>query len=299
MAKLLYGFEVPESIRWSEFVREIEEEQARIPFGWKPDPTDDRDFRFSTLAQADGPLEPLAEEPIRKTDFTLEQTPVRNQMWEGVCVGFACGAMKEWAEKKERESWSFSKSAIKTISPRFIYYQARLPYGWDNKTDQGAYIRDGFKVMYNIGAIIETGWPYQPEDWISTPNPQRVADAPRYKIKSYVRLDTTEQMARWLQAGGPFVAGISVFYGFFSPPNGVVPNPGTNDYNYGGHAIEIVGFDPDGFGYYNEPAFKFKNSWDIDWGQSGYGYLSESYMANHSGDCWGSVDTITVRPRIT
>lgn len=297
--KLVYGFNVPESLGWTEFVSEVESSRLKIPFGWKKDPADKQDFRFAALASSDGPLEPLADDPIRKTDFESEMTSVRDQSFEGTCVGFSTAAHKEWQEKKERSTWGFSKTAVKIISPRYIYFKAREPYGWDNATDQGAYIRDAFKVINNYGAIIESGWPYQPEDWETAPDPRRLADSPRYRVTAYVRLDTVDQMARWLQNAGPFVAGVDVFRSFFYPSaDGKIENPSNADYSYGGHAICMVGFDPDGFGLFNEPAFKLKNSWNTTWGVRGYGYISASYMENYSGDNWGSTDLLTVKPRV-
>ena len=48
----------------------------------------------------------------------------------------------------------------------------------------------------------------------------------------------------------------------------------------GGHALAIVGH-----GLYNSKAptqnyFKFLNSWGTSWGDSGFGYFPENYVAN-------------------
>ena len=290
-AKIVYGIEVPEETSFTVFKEVIRAKGQEIPFGYKIDPFDERDFTIPKLeAVFDKPLFTVEKQKI---DHTAEMTAVKDQQFEGTCVGFAVAAMKEWQEKKERSTWSFSKWAIKDLSERYIYFKAREPYGWDNATNQGAYIRDGFKAVYNFGAIIETGWPYRPGDWVSQPDPRRLVDSPRYKINNYVRLEDTDRMAQWLIEGGPFVTGVAVFEEFYNDQNGFIEFPEADSYLYGYHSICIVGYDPDGWGHYDEPAFKFKNSWGLEWGDQGYGYLPESYIMAHSDDTWGSIDYLT------
>lgn len=63
--------------------------------------------------------------------------------------------------------------------------------------------------------------------------------------------------------------------------NGFIPMPNITTFSAtGGHAVVIVGY-----GNYNriEPTrryFKFVNSWGGTWGNKGYGYLPEEYVAN-------------------
>jgi hypothetical protein len=49
-----------------------------------------------------------------------------------------------------------------------------------------------------------------------------------------------------------------------------------DDSHCGGHAILLVGYDLD------QKAFRFKNSWGDDWGQSGYGTLEFDYVDSYS-----------------
>ena len=48
----------------------------------------------------------------------------------------------------------------------------------------------------------------------------------------------------------------------------------------GGQAICIVGYDDD------KKMIKFKNSWGPQWGDSGYGYISYSYVEKFLSDGW-------------
>ena len=43
----------------------------------------------------------------------------------------------------------------------------------------------------------------------------------------------------------------------------------------GGHGLLVVGYD------YDQKVFKFKNSWDTDWGDAGYGYLTFDYLKTY------------------
>jgi hypothetical protein len=80
----------------------------------------------------------------------------------------------------------------------------------------------------------------------------------------------------------PIYLGILLEAAFYSPAGGFVPMPALDGRfkPIGGHALAIVGH-----GLYNSKAptqnyFKFLNSWGTSWGDSGYGYFPEDYVAN-------------------
>ena len=80
----------------------------------------------------------------------------------------------------------------------------------------------------------------------------------------------------------PIYLGILLEAAFYSPAGGFVPMPALDGRfkPIGGHALAIVGH-----GLYNSKAptqnyFKFLNSWGTSWGDSGFGYFPEDYVAN-------------------
>jgi len=48
----------------------------------------------------------------------------------------------------------------------------------------------------------------------------------------------------------------------------------------GGHAIVLVGYGPYNPNNYSKNYFKFINSWGPNWGQGGFGFFDEEYVAN-------------------
>jgi hypothetical protein len=61
---------------------------------------------------------------------------------------------------------------------------------------------------------------------------------------------------------------------------------GTTRNNYGAHAVNIVG--------YNDNGFIFKNSWGTDWGDNGYGYISFAAhkLMSREGLFFGNIDML-------
>jgi C1A family cysteine protease len=45
--------------------------------------------------------------------------------------------------------------------------------------------------------------------------------------------------------------------------------------------------------------FKFKNSWSVNWGDGGYGYLPYEYMGQYCLDAWSATDLIANSDLIT
>ncbi|MCE2716815.1 MAG: C1 family peptidase [Pseudomonadota bacterium] len=84
-----------------------------------------------------------------------------------------------------------------------------------------------------------------------------------------------------LSRNTPIDIGIPVEQAFLNAPGGYVPMPALNG-NFkpiGGHAISIVGHGPYKAGS-TQNYFKFINSWGGTWGDHGYGYLPELYVAH-------------------
>lgn len=84
-----------------------------------------------------------------------------------------------------------------------------------------------------------------------------------------------------LSSNQPIYFGTAVDNSFFNDQNGFIPMPNLQTFSpIGGHAIALVGY-----GQYNPAAldkkyFKFINSWGSEWGQNGFGFFDEDYVAN-------------------
>lgn len=84
-----------------------------------------------------------------------------------------------------------------------------------------------------------------------------------------------------LSSNQPIYFGIAVDSSFFNDNNGYIPTPNLQSFTpLGGHAIVLVGYGPYNSAAPNKQYFKFINSWGPNWGQNGFGFLEEEYVAN-------------------
>ena len=139
----------------------------------------------------------------RTLDLTSFMTPVRNQGHEGSTTGFAVAAALEYQIKKK-----FKKQVI--ISPRHIYYHAKVEAGYDPHSDTGASVRDAIKVIQTRGAVSEETWPYKPGDLESDP-PKGIDTSKHYRISKSYPLSNLAEIKSAIQKNGPVVAGITLY----------------------------------------------------------------------------------------
>lgn len=229
-------------------------------FGALKDKFDKRDWAIGNF------ITKKVKELPQKVDYSNKLTPVRNQGDEPTCVAFASCAMKEYQEDTVEK-----KSLI--LSPRYLYTRIKQPQG-------GAYPRDSLSLLRSSGVPPEDCNPYIPQ--VPTEEcPQARTRACPNRIQGYARLNTIEEMKLSLFENGPFLAALLVSEGWNAPQNGIVKHSGAVE---GGHAICFVGYDK------STQLFKFKNSWGEEWGDHGYGYISNDDVKESLMDAWSAVD---------
>jgi C1A family cysteine protease len=240
-------------------------------YGWSPDLPDLRDRTYGAAKPQKLP---------DKTDLSARFQAVRDQDQSGCCTGFGLTG-----------AYGFLHPNF-VGSPLQLYYDERAIEKTTN-TDSGAQIRDGIKVLHQIGLAPEKLWPYDETKLFTAPPADVMVEAAKHKISSYMRLKGRDEFRTCLAEGFPFVLGISVYESFESEAtaeNGVVMMPQVDDQLIGGHCICIVGYDThhkvgtNGVGDY----YKFRNSWGADWGNHGYGWLPAAYVENQNlaDDAW-------------
>jgi len=184
-----------------------------------------------------------------------------------------------------REYLLEQKAAWVALSRLFLYWQERNMEDTVSE-DSGAEIRDGMKVLNQIGVCPEVDWPYDISTFTNPPTDKMVADTAPYKVAEYHRITSLAQLKAALAEGLPVVIGIEVYESFESDDvasSGVVPMPDTTkEQDLGGHAVLVVGYDDD------KSQLIVRNSWGITWGDLGYFYLPYDYYNKYSSDCWTS-----------
>jgi hypothetical protein len=161
------------------------------------------------------------------------------------------------------------------------------------RSDAGAQIRDGMKVVASLGAPPERLWPYDITKFTRKPPAKAYKAALKHKAIAYFRVDQTRlrEMLGCLAGGFPFIFGFTVYDGFESAKvvrNGILDMPKRAERVLGGHAVLAVG--------YNQKTKRFlvRNSYGERWGRKGYFSMPFDYLLDGdlAADFWTIRDVI-------
>lgn len=140
----------------------------------------------------------------------------------------------------------------------------------------GCRIRDAIKYLQQLGAPDESVWPFD-LNHIAT-HPSWAAERQgfdRHGIRGYYRVSTLDGIRSAVSSGKPVVAGWAVDQAFLSRTGpSLVSSFGEP---IGGHAMCIVGYDPD--------SFELVNSWGTTWRDGGFVRLSND-LTSQASDLW-------------
>jgi C1A family cysteine protease len=238
--------------------------------GWIPDIPDSRDYPFKALMP-----KKLKSLP-REVDLRDRATPVEDQGNIGSCVANAVVGCMEYLDNIDGDGeWA-------DWARLFLYYNAREMKGWQN-TDSGCYIRDAVKSAATVGVCLEKTDPYITTNFDVKPSPKAYEEAKDHLITAYFRMLTVLEMQANLAEDRPSVFGIPLYDSFFRVgKDGEVPMPKRGERMHGGHAMAL-------FGYRSDERFIIRNSWNVTWGDRGYGYLPFEYIERMGSDFWAII----------
>ena len=185
-----------------------------------------------------------------------------------------------------REYWELVAGKLILLSRLWLYWEERSMEGTVDE-DAGAIIRDGMKILQQLGCAPEADWPYDIQKFTQTPPEKATMDASEFKISEYHRVTNLTTLKTALAEGYPVVIGIKVYQSFESgevAKSGIVPLPKRWEQFLGGHAVLAVGYDDamlKGKGF-----VICRNSWGENWGDKGYFYLPYGYFNGYVTDMW-------------
>jgi C1A family cysteine protease len=196
----------------------------------------------------------------------------------GSCTANAICAFHSFLQKRT-DGYFFNLSRL------FLYWHERNLEG-TVEYDSGAYIRDGMKVLQQIGCAGESDFPYVEATFRDKPSSEAEASAIYHKIASYHRILAVAQLKESLVSGFPVVMGIEIYSSFESSEvarTGIVPMPNRDrEYSLGGHAVLAMGYTViNGIEY-----IICRNSWGSAWGDKGYFYLPMAFIGRYVSDMW-------------
>lgn len=201
--------------------------------------------------------------------------PVRDQGQEGSCFAHAVAALKEfncaqYPDGKTRASTPVPLGGY--LSVAYLSWRTRLAEGTFPQ-DSGASIADAMEILRAWGACPEAFLPYN-QNPSQAGNAQCDVAAVPYRVHQPCTVPVDG--ASWrtvLEAGHCIAIGFSVYASFEDTgPDGVVPPVQPGEGLLGGHAVLVCGYGPKGF--------IVRNSWGAGFGDLGYVYFPDSYLAN-------------------
>lgn len=240
-------------------------------YGCRRDTRDPRDHEFKLRATRFLPLPPAM-------DHRKYMPPIQSQGDLGSCVLNVLTSALRWhvnlsggpdAALSRLQAYYFTREIENTI-----------------ESDAGCEIRNAVKAVKRVGVAKEVFWPYDESKFRVRPPDEVVRVGKLWSALSYERVAVNTRSIKEALTIGPVMFGVTLFSSFESEDverTGVVPMPDVEKEGVvGGHAMLLVG-------YGQKPGyFTVANSWGPEWGDKGYCYIPERYVASteFGGDYW-------------
>jgi hypothetical protein len=212
--------------------------------------------------------------------------PPGDQGRQQSCVGWSVAyALKSYQEAVEENvplvDGGGRADAGRVFSPAFIYNQI------NNGRDGGSRFIDALNLLSNQGAARWADMPYNPGDFRTRPTAQALQAARRYRIDYWRQVNAHDQkeIKAQLNAGYPVLIGAKVDEGFMRMRAGQIWRFSSGAAR-GAHAMVLVGYDD------SKSAFKLINSWGMQWGDRGYGWVEYAYLSRVLNEAYVAKDAI-------
>jgi hypothetical protein len=250
--------------------------------GWDPE-LEDRDGLRATATDLLTPVRGLFSAP--KSIDPRGVLKVEDQGDQGACRGHALSTNLELIHY-------YASGQMVQLSRAFAYYGTQAIDRISG--DRGSTIMGGVKLAKKYGLPPEPEWHYPPNYKPVPPKPwedlYRAAEP--FRIRQHAMINSYDDAYTFLGSG---LGGIDlgIIWNSYCSSSGIISK--YQETRGGGHAVCIVGYDPDGL-------LIFANSWRKSWGRSGYGLIyPEAFNAMCRGVytvAVGLSDMATPQPRL-
>lgn len=261
--------------------------------GYIPDLPDVEDFTVRDVTnKLPSSLGRTLENTLRipkKVDNSKYDSPVDDQGETGACTAEGIIGVVENMEKR-----SFGKHVDASVL--FQYWNTRKLMGRQYiNVDSGAYNRTAIKSVVKVGLLDDKLWPFDPKTFTKEPTSDMYTNTQPYDIISYIRLDTNYGQQYVDRMRSFIFHGFALFTGFTAYDNiwnitkqqPIYQYPTDKDKVVGGHAVMISGYDDEIEHSVGKGAFRAKNSWGAQWGDSGYFWIPYRwFMDGIALDTW-------------
>lgn len=205
----------------------------------------------------------------RKVDLSKYAPRVGNQGQTGTCTAWSSVYHARTITYAFRNGLTDKEAITQTaFSPSYVYNQIR----YNNTCNSGTRVNEALEVLKTKGTPTLSEFAF---DCDKIPNDNDHDLAVDYKILDYKILCYQEDPNKVMAVKKSLANNNPVIFGMYTVPSfssgayySDVWNrtPEDKDYERGGHAMVIVGYDDDKYG----GAFRILNSWGAGWGDGGY-----------------------------
>lgn len=219
-------------------------------YGCKKEIEDKRDYKMKVTG--------IAKASTYPDEYQIKMPRIKNQGAVNSCVAHSLSTFLEECYKNENQY--FSVGFIYGYRPE-EYYQG-----------EGMYPREALKTLQKVGDVKQNDFPYNKE----IPEVKNLVDknierlepiANNYKIDSYARIYTKDEIKKCLYNDCPVPISIPVYNNLSIDKDGIIKQAEGEIEGY--HMVILYGW--------NEKGYLLQNSWGINWGNNGCAILPYDY----------------------
>jgi hypothetical protein len=244
----------------------------------------------STGTEQDWRSEHASDAGILTTAAALPRSKDLREAWWKIGDQGSTGSCVGWASADSVLRWHFVKAGrlaqTDPLSPRFEWMAAKETDEFTSRPStfierDGTSLKSVLDIARRYGAVRDTVLPFRSGTLYAGDGNTFYATAAQLKISMYFNLGRSLDVWRtWLAFMGPILVRLDVDATWddadITHGNMDLYRPDTVR---GGHAVALVGYTTD--------RFIVRNSWDVTWGDKGFGYASLAYAQDAFTEAYG------------
>lgn len=208
-------------------------------------------------------------------DLRDRQSAVKDQGRRGTCVACVATAGHEMVRAEGVD-----------LSVEFLHWAAKQRDGLP-ASSEGTTLPAAAEALAQLGQPPEEAWPYDEhrDQWAPDyrpPSDACTASSARRLTDGGELPPTAAALREALDQAQAVLLGIRLYRTWYETgPVGRIAMPSADARDFGGHAVLVVGYEPE--------TLIIRNSWGADWGEDGYGYLPDAYVDAYGVAAWAFV----------